>query len=233
MEEHMSGKFSESYLPMGEIRIRGLTKAPYSAFRRQLDLQKAEAEWECRDEKGNPLHMSCLISQPDKTLVCRVTGSGLHAAISMNSQLHSHTEVQDHMLHLTGRAPSHVVPHYWQSDSPVIYRDNMAEQGMEFDVLLSVEAKNGTVTEEGDSLEIQDADEIILYVNADVSAGCFDRHPALDGKDSRTGVRKMNLEARKIGSCADKRKASSGISAAVSKKHSQPCGEYGCRDPDG
>ena len=63
----------------------------------------------------------------------------------MQSDLKSVSQAGGNRLLLTGIAPSYDAPGYLTEEEPVIYRDNPAEKGMRFCMIVSVETEDGRV----------------------------------------------------------------------------------------
>ena len=85
-------------------------------------------------------------------------------------------------LCLTGRAPSHVVPHYWESRDPVKYANTAAKKGMQYGIMISVKT-DGDIFNHEEKIIIQNAARVTLYVNIETSFNGFEKHPEFEGKD--------------------------------------------------
>lgn len=81
---------------------------------------------------------------------------------------------------LSGTCPSHVEPNYVNSPNPIIYEDG---KGMSFQMRLVLEAITGNISMEKDSLIVEDANEVFIYLVAATSFNGYDKDPASNGKN--------------------------------------------------
>ena len=108
---------------------------------------------------------------------------GLTFRARLESPLQSQVEVQDlaqgQQLLLTGKAPQQDDPQYLRSKNPVVY----GEEGMTFAARLGIQRKGGSLRVAGNTLQVDGADEVLLFLCAATSFNGFDRSPTTDGKD--------------------------------------------------
>lgn len=194
IEENLTGEFTDSYLPLGNIRMTFPEfegKQP-ETYERSLQLGTAEvlSAFSC---SGVHVKKEAFISVPDQALFLRITaeaGKTLDFALSTESELKSHCTAEGNRLLLTGIAPSYDAPGYLTEEEPVIYKENDAEKGMRFCMMVSVETTGGKVEADGKSILVTGAARAVLRVCARTSFQGFDRHPFLDGKKEKEWCRK-------------------------------------------
>jgi alpha-L-fucosidase 2 len=206
----MQGPFTQSYQPMGDLRLAFEHTGAVSDYRRSLDLDTAVAETRYR-AGGVGFTRQIFATAADDAIIVRLTcdaPGGLTFAATLDSLLRYRVasippssfprkgggaegvrsptreggvEGVGSLL-LTSQVPRHVDPSYLKSDNPVIYDDEGGE-GMTFAICLGVRAEGGRVAVEDGRLRVAGADEATLYLCAATSYNGFDRSPGRDGKD--------------------------------------------------
>ena len=175
----MQGPYTESYLPLANLRIRMDHADRADAFRRELDLDQALARVTYRIGAAEYVR-EVLASAPDQVVVMRLTTSdpaGVSFSLSVDSPLVSGSEASaDGFLRLTGKAPSHVEPDYVRSEDPVRYNET-AGKGMRFAALVHVEIENGSVRAAGESLRVEGAHSVIVKIAAQTGYRGYERDP--------------------------------------------------------
>lgn len=200
IEEHLLGRYSESYLPAGTLHFT-FPESSYSEYERNLDLERAIHH--TAYVSGDALFWrETFISEPDQVMVMKfeATEPGhITFDVRIDSPLRFHTagEAGDGRATLTldGIAPSEDLPGYLEAPDPVRYEQEDARKGMRFGVLISLEAEGGSVcaaTTESEAEErvpcirVQKADRVEMRIYLRTSFRGYDRHPYLDGADCRS-----------------------------------------------
>jgi hypothetical protein len=117
----MQGPFTQSYLPMGDLRLtfehgdhaRG-------GYRRELDLARAVTQVRYR-VGATTYTREIFASRPDQAIVIRLTADRpgmISFTAAMDSQLRHTLIANGGVLELHGRAPSNVDPSYHDRDAP-------------------------------------------------------------------------------------------------------------------
>jgi len=179
--KQMQGPYTQSYLPFGDLYLEFDHAAETQGYRRWLDLDTATHHTEYRLGEIQ-YSRQAFISAPANALVLRLTCSqpgGLTFRVRMESALHFQVQAQENQLLLTGKAPQQDDPHYLNSSNPVIYGD----EGMTFAARLGIQIKGGSLSLDGNTLQVSAADEALLTLVAATSFNGFDRSPATDGED--------------------------------------------------
>lgn len=202
LTQKMQGPYTESYLPLGDLRIRqDFGPGETSSYYRELNLENAIAT--TRFKVGHIAYLrEAFISAPDNVLVLRFSTSqpgSLNLTLDLSSPLHATTTVASFQQIMQGKAPAHVDPSYYNPPGRehVIYTDTTGCKGMRFQVRLKVVHKDGKVMAEGSLLKVAGATEAIVYLVAATSFNGFDKCPDSQGLDENLTARKTLEEALK------------------------------------
>ncbi|MDQ1301387.1 MAG: alpha-L-fucosidase 2, partial [Chloroflexota bacterium] len=180
----LQGPFTQSYQPMGDLRLSYEHEGEVVDYRRSLDLDTAVAATTYR-AGGVRFSRQVFATAADDAIIVRLTCTapgGLTFAATLDSPLRYRVVAQDQSLLLLGQAPKHVEPSYLKSDNPVIYDDEGGE-GMTFGVRLAVQTRGGRVAAADGRLRVAGADEALLILCAATSFNGFNRSPSYAGKD--------------------------------------------------
>lgn len=177
-EERLTGFYSESFLPLGEVSLTfcGLNSRGYS---RCLDLSNA-----VHTVKSKGCTAEAFSSYPDKISVYRIKADKpFSAVIKAKSKLKYHTCAEENNLFLIGNAPDYVAPNYLRTQlRPVRYDDN---NGMAFCLQAQVHT-NGSICGADSFIKIKNATELALYFVTATGFNGFDKMP----QTNRTEVKK-------------------------------------------
>ena len=180
LQRRVQGHFSESYMPLGTLRIRYEDEGEVSAYRRELDLSTAVARTAfLRD--GKAVAAEYFVSAPDSVIVVRLRApEGLHARVRLESPLPSSVSATADALTMEGYAPWHAYPGYYRSGEGRMLFD--PDRGIHFRTVLSVRRRGGEVRADGQEWVLDGCREVtLLLVNA-TSFNGFDKDPVREGK---------------------------------------------------
>lgn len=187
IDENLTGEFSDSYLPVGNVRLTfgKFMGETLDAYERSLNLKTAEV---LSSFSGDGVHYEkeTFISTPDQALFMRITADHkgtLNFAVSAESDLHYQCVAKGNRLFMTGIAPSYAAPSYLTEENPIIYKEEPSEKGMRFCMIISVETEGGTLETERERLNVAGASQAILRICIETSFQGVDRHPFLEGKN--------------------------------------------------
>lgn len=189
----MQGYYTESYLPLGDIRIKQ-ESADITNYYRELNIDHAIALTRFTSN-GVTYTREYFTSAPSNVFVVRFTASQkgkLNFKISANSLLRYQPFVAGNKeLVIKGKAPAHVDPNYYNEKGriPVIYEDTAGCNGMRYQYRIKALNTGGSVQTDTSGIQVRNADELILLVVAATSFNGFDKCP------DRFGV---NEEAKAI-----------------------------------
>ena len=189
LTQKMQGLFSESYLPMGDLKIRqDFGGAQPSTYVRDLNIENAIATTTFTVNKTN-FKREVFISAPDNVMVIRMSADKkgqLNFDVNATSPLHSKlTEMHGNEIVLQGKAPTHVDPSYYnkKGKEPIIYEDTSGCNGMRFQFRIKAISSDGNVTTSDSGIHVKNASEVLLLVTSATSFNGFDKCPDKDGKD--------------------------------------------------
>lgn len=175
------GPYTQSYMPLGDLKLVFRHGDLATGYERALDLQDAIAS--VRYQIGQTEYRrKSFISNPDQVLVLRLESNrpqALSFTASIDSRLKHQTNVSGDQLALTGECPANVDPNYYRTDNPVDY----SESGMLFEGRLGIQLEGGRFYVDQDGLHVEAADTATLIFSAATSFNGYDRHPRLDGND--------------------------------------------------
>lgn len=198
-EEKLTGGYSESFLPLGNLEIK-LTGG-LGQYSRALDLNQA-----ILTIQSGALKRTCFASNPARVLVYQITGQRFQAVLRANSPLKNEVYVQNGLV-LCGNAPDYVAPNYLHGERhPVVYRPN--GKGMAF-ALFVRPVTDGQVIEKGNRIVIKGASYLTLISSTATGFLGYDQMPLTDRKqvvqkamqqvmDAGTDVSKLKRSISKI-----------------------------------
>lgn len=224
----MQGAYNESYQPLGDLRLtfdpltfdpltfdpltlnRRADGSAFTHYRRDLDLRTALATVQYALDNVTYTR-ELFVSAPDQVIVLRL-GADQPGMITFTAALDTpHTcnvATKDaNVLVLRGRGPSHVSPHYYEVDDPIIYAE---DRGIEFAIRLEAVCEGGTCTALSDSLRVEGATSVTLLLAArtDFSgaiplAATPKRDPAEVARRDLAAVRSKSYEQLRAAHIAD------------------------------
>ena len=184
----MQGLYSESYMPMADLLIKQDLNGKQPAFvYRDLDIGNAIAT--TRFSAGGITYTREIFSSaPDQVIVIRIRSNRprqVNMVASLTSLLHyRNTPARPDELILSGKAPAHVDPSYYNDNKvPVVYADTAGCNGMRLQVRIKAISKDAAITTDSAGVHISHGTEVLLFVSAATSFNGYDKCPDKDGKD--------------------------------------------------
>jgi alpha-L-fucosidase 2 len=182
----MQGRYSESYLPLADLRIRQQSDGQVTSYYRDLDIRDGVATTRF-SAGGVNYRREVFASAPGQVIVVRISADrprALSLEIAASSQLRFAGQAQDGTIVLRGKAPAHVDPNYYKGPAePVVYDDPAGCRGMRFETVVQPRIQDGTLETADGKLRIRGASEVVLLVSAATSFAGFDRCPDSAGRD--------------------------------------------------
>ncbi len=197
----MQGYYSESYLPLGDLKIKqDLGKEQPTFYRRSLDLNKALATTTFKIN-GVTYSRTLFVSAPDQVIAIKFKASepkALSLLLQTSNPLpFKNDTISQNEITMRGKAPAHIEPNYVPAKEPIIFEDSTGCDGMRYDLRLKVHESDGSVFTDKDGLHIKDASEAVVYLTAATSFNGYDKCPDRDGKDERALVENYLAKAEK------------------------------------
>ncbi len=177
----MQGYYSESYLPLGDLRIKqDFRKSEPIQYERSLDIGKAMATTKFVVD-GVIYKREMISSGADGVMGIRLTSSkagSLNIKLSTSNPLkYENAKISNSEIAMYGKAPSHADPVYVNSAKPLTY-DDPSCRGMRYALNIKAVSNDGIIKTEDEGISITNASEIIVYVAAATSFNGFDKCPA-------------------------------------------------------
>lgn len=186
IESKMLGRRTESYQPLGDLRITLETSSSGQNYRRELDLNHGIASVFYTLE-GIEMVREVFSSRPDGLLAVNIRAVGekgeallpdLSAEIT-SPHPYTVSVIDEAVLLMTGRAPSHVADNY-MGDHPraVLYEEG---RGISFATGLEARIEGGTLAVKEGRLTITGAYSVTLLVTAATDFAGYNQMPGTGG----------------------------------------------------
>ncbi len=177
----MMGPYTQSYLPLGDLRLVMEHGDVARDYVRTLDLGTGEATVRYRLGEAT-FTRTTIASWPDQVmaihLACDRPGL-LRCTVRLDSPLRAVAGVDGEALVLRGRAPAHVEPNYEDRPDPVRYAD---DRGLHFEARIVV-LTDGRVEPDGVQLQVRAERHATLLVAMATSFAGPARMGVSDGRD--------------------------------------------------
>lgn len=189
LTKNIQGFFTDSYLPLGDLTLaQDLGGGKVKNYYRDLNIENATSTTQFI--AGSTAYKRVVIaSAPNNVLVMRITADKLKAIgfkLGLQSQLHYSVKVvgKDELI-LSGRAPSHVDPSYYnpKGRQAIVYGDTSGCNGMRYQIRLKIVLEGGTMHADTSGIQVKNANLATIYVTAATSFNGFDKCPDKQGKD--------------------------------------------------
>ena len=182
LQRGLQGHYSESYMPLGTLRIDYDT-CTVENYVRTLDISKAVATVSyLRD--GALFRSEVFASAPDSVIVMHIVSEApVSARVSLETQLPHELSTSEEGLVIDGYAAWHTYPNYlaYKEISPEKYWYD-PERGIHFRTRVSADVSGGSVRTENGVLVLDRVREATLYVVNATSFNGFDKNPVKEGK---------------------------------------------------
>lgn len=181
LQRKVQGHFSQNYQPLGQLTIEYLdTTEAVTGYRRWLDISNATAQ--TTYQRGAYRYTTeYFASNPDSGMVVRITTNnpkGIRARFSLSCKLRHCRSTQDgNTLVTDGYAGYASLPSYYEAKEKFAYDAN---RGIHFRTKVLVKGKN--VRAEGESIVVDGAKEVTLYIVDATSFNGYDKDPVKAGK---------------------------------------------------
>lgn len=179
----MEGKNSACYEPLNNVNLNFVNSATYTNYSRQLDMDKAMVTIKYTINNTNYTR-EFFASYPDNVIVMRIYSNQKGAVsfnASMDTQQKGKISKQGNVLIVDGYAPAFDAP----KTGSAVWKNN---KGIRFQSRLSIKTSGGKINNNGNDLNITNADTVVLIFSAATSFNGFDKDPVTQGKDYQTLV---------------------------------------------
>lgn len=181
--EHVKGRDSECYLPIGFLNIRSLeTGGKCLYYERSLSLNNAEINTKYKrhssymDERCPVYEKKAFVSYPHNVFVMKVNSSmkSIRLNLSLESDLNVQVEVQDNTIYMRGKAPTHMIN--MDRRAPYMFYDE-GEKSISFEMAVRILSKDGDISVVNNSIMLEDTDEVVILTAVDTSFVDFRTEP--------------------------------------------------------
>ncbi|RKP56279.1 glycoside hydrolase family 95 protein [Cohnella endophytica] len=170
LSKQMMGAYTQSYMPLGDLRLRYDHGNMTSEYRRELRLNDAVTVVTYR--VGDVEYTrEIFVSHPDQVIVMRFQASkpgklSFHARL--DSPLRYRTLADEQSIVLAGIAPERVAPSYQSVDNPIEYGEENTTKAIKFIGRLAaiLDGDSGTQELSHDGLRVNGATEVTLLFAA-------------------------------------------------------------------
>ncbi|WP_273568629.1 glycoside hydrolase family 95 protein [Maribacter halichondriae] len=182
----IQGSFSQSYMPLGTMKLHFEHEGSPSNYRRELSLENAISKISY-SINGVEFTREYFVSHPDKVMVIRLKSAQkgkLSFQIDFNSLLKYEVAIDENILEASGYAPYHVEPNY-RGDMPNAVRFD-PERGTRFSALFHIKNTDGEVTVTDNSVGLENGTEALIFISIATSFNGYDKNPATQGLDHQS-----------------------------------------------
>lgn len=199
----MQGPYTQSYLPLADLRLTFPNAAPRTIvdYQRVLDLDSATVT--VRYREGNTTYTrEVYASFPDQLIVVRLSADQpgkITLVAALSSQVQSTPSCADHdTLVLRGQAPVHADPGYLGDLPDAIRYAPGNDGGLRFEVRVEPRVKSGRMSIADGRLAIENADAVTLRLSAATSFNGSHRSAAREGRDESAAAAAPLAAAAKL-----------------------------------
>jgi alpha-L-fucosidase 2 len=181
----LQGAYSQSFLPLGNLRLKFKGHENPTDYERSLDISDAVAVVSYKID-GHAHRRRMFVSHPDQVFVIEISTddpAGVSLEISQDSLLEHKTSHIDNDFVMNGHAPIHVAPSYQRVENPVTQRDSRRGTGMRFQTRLRCRHEGGKLSVDDQKIAIDGAKSITILLACDTSFNGFDKLPDSEGID--------------------------------------------------
>ncbi len=197
LQRNVQGSFSQSYAPLGTLKIRFFHEDTVQNYYRTLDIQDAVSTI-TYDVGDVSIRREYFISHPDQVMIIRLTASRLGALnfdLSLSSLLRHEIFANYHRLEMSGYAPVHAEPNY-RGDLPDAVRFEEG-RGTRFTTYLKILKDDGQIVSTDETVGLRNSSRATIIVSTATSFNGFDKNPATEGLDANANAKELFQKAEK------------------------------------
>lgn len=184
--KNMQGRYTESYLPLGDLKLKQELAGTATDYYRDLNLRDGITTTRF-SINGINYKREVFASAPNQVIVVRISAdkdNQISLTANTQSPLRFSNSTNKDALLLNGRAPTHVDPSYFNANKePIVYDERDTCKGMRFELAVKPIVKDGSLTIADNKINITKATEVILLLSAATSFNGFDKCPNSQGKN--------------------------------------------------
>lgn len=183
LNKTMQGKNSETYTPLGTLKINFKNEGEVKNYYRELDLNNAVSTVRY-EQNGVEYKREYFVSNPDKVVVIKLTSNkknALNFDVKFESLLNHKASVNNSVLKGLGHAMIHPSPKFLGDVNSA--EKSKENGGTRFISLVQLKNTDGKIVSTDSTIGVKDASEVLIYVSLATSFNGFDKNPVTDGSD--------------------------------------------------
>jgi alpha-L-fucosidase 2 len=183
----MQGYYSESYLPLGDLKIhQQLKDSTITGYYRDLNISDAIATTRFTAD-GTVFTRQIISSAADQVISIHLTASKpgtLNFLIRTGGLLkYKQSIVSNNEIAMKGKVPSHIQPVYVGTENAVDETDPTGCRGMRFEWRVKAISKGAIITTDEQGITVKNGTDVLILLSAATSFNGFDKCPDSEGKD--------------------------------------------------
>jgi alpha-L-fucosidase 2 len=182
----MQGKFSQSFAPLGNLKINFFHPDSVNDYKRNLDLSTGIATVDYSSD-NKKFHREFFVSNPDRVAVIHLKGetpASLNFTLFSTSLLRYKTLIENNDFIMDGVAPIHAEPNYNRNvPNPIVY--DSTGSGMRFRMIARVVKTDGKIFSDTSGVHVENATDAVIIMSIATSFNGFEKDPGLEGKDEK------------------------------------------------
>ena len=181
LQRKLQGKYSESYCPVGTLFIDFNHATGPREYYRELNLGRAVSKVKY-EINGVTFTREYFVSYPDQVMIIKLTSSkkaALDFNIRFESLLKYKVYTENSVLKAKGYAPVHAAPDYLGNIPDAVVFDE--KKGTRFTTFVKIKNSDGKIVSSDNTLGVEGASEVLIYVSLATSFNGFDKDPAIEG----------------------------------------------------
>src|SRR6186713_1191283 len=185
LNKKVQGKFSESFAPLGTLKINFDHKRIVNQYYRELNIANAVAKVNYTIDAVK-YSREYFVSYPDKVMIIKLSATeknALNFTVKFNSLLKYSTVSGEGILQVNGYAPYHAEPDYRGNMPNAVVFDE--KQGTRFSTYIKIKNVGGQVTVLDSAITVKGANEATLFISIATSFYGFDKHPVTQGLNNK------------------------------------------------
>ena len=198
LNKKMQGPFSESYAPLGTLKINFTASAIAENYYRELDLNDAVSKVSYEIE-GVKYTREYFISYPDQIMIIKLTSSkkgALSFNLNFESLLKYKISMDKNTFTVHGYAPYHAEPSYRRNNPVPVAFDE--KRGTRFTTQFRLKNSDGSILKTDSTIGLKNGTEAIIFVSMATSFNGFDKNPATEGlNDAAMATSNLNKAFQK------------------------------------
>lgn len=198
LNKKLQGSYSQSYSPLGTLRLNFDHKANATDYYRELDLTNAISKVSYEVE-GVKFTREYFISHPDKVMIIKLTADkkgALNFNLNFDSKLKYKISRSNKMLNATGHAPYYCAPNYYRDEDPIRFDES---RGTRFNSIFKIKNTGGSIVQTDSTIGVKNASQATIFVTIATSFNGFDKNPATEGSnyklEAATNLKKASAQS--------------------------------------